>query len=221
MNRAKFDYEKLISEGKLGIKSITGRAVYFELVEVKALVNSRNVVWWRRDSQGWMTGAGSHNDAALCGLQAYIKTYFPRDTDTGNNATLDAEQALRMPFESEKFLRILIEMWLERNSVQNPDLKQQQRGTDEENDGADYYVPPHADALHGCILVVAHLLGRKVHVDLLCQTSRVARPVHICPALEALSQPLFVLLANAFRSLKVRASCKRPSRSSRPDQQTN
>lgn len=147
-------------------------------------------------------------------LQAYFSTYFPREVEglgssssSGNSGSVvDAEHALRMPPESEKFLRIFVDMWLERNEVTNPDHKPCPRATDEENVLAqDNFVPPMLDALHGTIIMVTHLLSRKIQVDLVTQFgSRVARPSLGCPALDALSQPIFNFLVTTFRNIKVR-----------------
>lgn len=149
---------------------------------------------------------GSLRVLVLVMPQAYMSTYFPREVKTGSANVLDAEQTLRMAPESEKFLRILIDMWLERNSITSPESKPNPRATDEENtlSGEEQYHPPTPDVLHGAIIVVTHLLSRKIQVDLITQLgSRVARPSLSCPALDALSQPVFNFLATTFRQIKV------------------
>ena len=137
-------------------------------------------------------------------LQGYVQSFFPRDLGVSSNR-LDVDRALRMTGDADKFLRIMIEMWLERNSVLNPDIKvQQPEPTDIENKlYYHYYELPSRDSLRGLIVVVTYLLARKAEVDVASQQSRTARIVHFCPALQALHQPMFIFLVLAFRSLSV------------------
>jgi hypothetical protein len=139
--------------------------------------------------------------------QSYINSHFPRVVEL-TSAALDGERALMTTMESEKFLRIVIEMWLERNSVYNPDMKQpdQVEPSDTENKLVDLFIPPTVDSLHGLILLTSHLLGRKVEVEAaVLKLKRRPNPLRSCPALMALHQPLFIMLALIFRNLKLSA----------------
>lgn len=163
--------------------------------------------------------------------QAYIQGFFPRETggpDARGGPPLEVllERELRMTPEAEKFLRVLVEMWLERNTVVNPDRKPSKpEPSVAENElthpSPRYYHGPTTDALHGLLLLVGHLVARKVDADVrLAQQQQeqqaqgarggggaAARLLQYgppaCPALDALQQPLFIYLSLAFRHLRV------------------
>lgn len=156
---------------------------------------------FQEEKAAWLT----HSLLPSLARQIYTQTYFPRDLGVSSNR-LDVERALRMTGDAEKFLRIMIEMWLERNSVANPDLSTSASSepTDMENKLANsYYESPTKDSLLGLSVVLTYLLARKAEVDVASQQSRTARIVQFCPALQILHQPMFIYLVLAFRNLAV------------------
>lgn len=160
-------------------------------------------------------------------LQAYLHTYFPRTatpqfeaksttstTSSSSSSILDPIKALALPEDSEKFLRILIEMWLERNPCHNPDTKPHPESSDAENQcylNIPFqpnlrYEEPSFEVLQALLVLLPYLLARKVEVELVTQThgpraSRMANTPAFCAALDALQQPLFIFLSMAFRRL--------------------
>jgi len=162
------------------------------------------------------TARKAHN-AYLDLLQAYIYTYFPRTSTPqfeSKNNTLDPIKALALPEDSEKFLRILIEMWLERNPCLNPNTKIHPDTSDAENQfypnistqPSLRYEEPSFQVLQALLVLLPHLLARKVEVELVAQThgpraSRAATIPAFCAALDALQQPMFTFLSMAFRRL--------------------
>ena len=158
-------------------------------------------------------------------LQAYLHTYFPRTatpqfeaktttTTSSSSSILDPIKALALPEDSEKFLRILIEMWLERNPCHNPDTKPHPESSDAENQcylniptqPTLRYEEPTFEVLQALLALIPYLLARKVEVELVTQThgpraARTASTPAFCAALDALQQPLFIFLSMAFRRL--------------------
>lgn len=149
-----------------------------------------------------------------------MQGFFPRETGPETKGLpVDLERALCVTPEAEKFLRIFIESWLERNATVNPNLKAQAEPSASEHTlhpshGA--YQPPTVDALHGLLLLVGYLVARRVDADVAAAQAqgRGARLVQsqlgqaalvgpVCPALDALQQPLFVFLCTTFRHLRV------------------
>lgn len=127
---------------------------------------------------------------------------------------LDIDGALRMTPDAEKFLRILIEMWLERNAVVDPDIKEQTlvEASDAENRFSSQhglYQLPSIDSLHGLLVLVNYLLARKVDADVTAlaqsRSTRLLTPP-FCLALDALHQPLFIFLSLVFRQPSIPAT---------------
>jgi len=155
-------------------------------------------------------------------LDTYLHTYFPRtatpqfESKSTSSSIFDPVKALALPEESEKFLRILIEMWLERNPCHNPDTKPHPESSEAENQ---YYpnIPNHPnlryeepsfEMLQALLVLLPNLLARKVEVELVTQThgpraARTASTPAFCAALDALQQPLFIFLGMAFRRLSL------------------
>src|SRR6056297_1304849 len=103
-------------------------------------------------------------------LRSYLLTYFPSpagpDLDRKGGLS-DPVKALALNEEAEKFLRIFIEMWLERNPVHNPDAKTHVESSDNENQILPVsrdttYEEPTLEILLALLLWVPYLLARKV-----------------------------------------------------------
>ncbi len=156
-----------------------------------------------------------------------MQGFFPRETGPEARGTpLNLERALQVTPDADKFLRIVMEAWLERNGVLDPLRKAQAEPSVLENQlhpsmGA--YQPPTTDALHGLLLLVAHLVARKVDADVAAAAAAQGRGARLhqygqqgavvvmvpplCPALRALQQPLFVFLCLTFRHMRVAPQC--------------
>lgn len=150
-------------------------------------------------------------------LRSYLLTYFPSpagpDLDRKGGLS-DPVKALALNEEAEKFLRIFIEMWLERNPVHNPDAKTHVESSDNENQILPVsrdttYEEPTLEILLALLLWVPYLLARKVEVEVMLQgqgsrgvRASPAAPA-FCPALDALQQPVFIFLALGFRRLRI------------------
>jgi hypothetical protein len=186
------EYEKLIAEGKYTVqKDVMETHVYFELLEVRT----------RGAASGHRSLAyDGHCDSSL--VQAYVKSYLPRpggEQLEGGGQGVDVERVLRMSVESEIFLRTLIEMWMERNSVLNPESPYQQQppeSTDCANRLSDLRLDCPPMGVMKCLLLLStHVLGRRAELDVATQAnSRTQRPLVLCPAQDALHQPTFILL---------------------------
>jgi len=134
-------------------------------------------------------------------FQQYLEDRFPREIPT---SVADSDRVLRMGFESEKLLRIIVEMILERNSTIDPDRLPQVEASDVENKLHGAFIPPSSDTIHALILLVTHLMARKVGVDQVLAANRTTRPVgRPCPALDVLHQPLFIFILLVFRNIKL------------------
>ncbi len=105
-------------------------------------------------------------------------------------------------------------MWLERNPCLNPNTKPHPESSDAENQfypnipsqPSLRYEEPSFEVLQALLVLLPHLLARKVEVELVTQThgpraSRMATIPAFCAALDALQQPLFSFLSMAFRRL--------------------
>ncbi len=141
-------------------------------------------------------------------LQSYLELYFPR------KAVPESQQHRHLALGAgwERFLRIFIDMWLERNTVLNPNSKPQGDRSDKQNRlCAHTYKEPFVETLQALLVLLQYLLGRKVEAEVGAQNPGRGggnpRAPAYCGAVDALQQPLFNFFVLAFRDMRVAPNC--------------
>lgn len=130
----------------------------------------------------------------------YVQFYFPRVGESGS--ILEIERIMRLTSDAEKFLRILIDMWLEDNDTRRVcKLWGEKFECPYALEDPKKFQPPTIDQVHCLYLLVSYLMGRRAEAESQGWQSRMQRR---CPASQALEQPVYVFLCLIFKHMVIK-----------------